>query len=715
MLFYNSNIKLEMSFNERVKYMGIIVSDNNVFVLETLSTHYVIGVDEFGNNRHIHWGKKCDISDYSIPALHEENSHHSKLDEITQEYTAFGGTMYRGSALKAEFFDACRELHLKYSGYSIDENALKLIFNDEYYPVEISLNYSVSDEYDIITRWTEVKNTGNEKIRFEKLFSAEFNLPSKNPYNFKNTNGAWGAEFIETNTLLEGGTLTFESRRGISGHNNSPSFIAYQNADENMGTVYFASLAYSGNFKVSASRDLYGTTRVIMGISDFDFEYALASGESFNTPKVYCGMAEGFGNMSRQMSRFAVEHILPKSFNSKPLPVLYNSWEATYFDVNSENQSALAERAAEMGVELFVMDDGWFGKRNSDNAGLGDWFVNKEKFPNGLAELIEKVNSLGMEFGLWVEPEMVNPDSDLYRAHPDWVYHYEHRKSNELRNQLVLNMTRKDVQEYVFHIIDKLLDENNIKYIKWDMNRPFSEAGAENLETPKMLWYLHTKAVYDIVDRLKEKHKEVAFESCASGGGRSDYGALEHFDMVWTSDNTDAADRMTIQRGYTLLHPAKVMRAWVTDIEGINKPCSLDFRFNIAMQGALGIGGNLTKYSEEDLQICKKNIALYKEIRRLVQFGDLYRVLDAEKDEVLLNHYVSPDKSQSVAFLAAYATRFYKKRIPIRFEGLAADKRYRFTFAGKTFEKSGAYLMNVGIPAHIRNAYFNEIIIINEI
>lgn len=499
--------------------MSKIICRDKIFVIETENTHYVIGIDNEGFNRHVYWGKKCDVNDYEIDYNHGENAHNTVLDEITQEYTVFGSTMYRECALKANFADGCREVDLKYTGYEQNGNTLSLNFSDTYYPLTVTLNYETVDGLDIITRWTSVKNTGSESISFEKLFSAEFTFPSKNAYRFKNTNGSWGGEFLETDTELTGGSLAFQSRGGVSGHNNSPSFIAYQNADEKVGDVYFASLAYSGNFKVSASRDLYNTTRVLLGLNDFDFEYLLKAGESFDTPKVFCGYTCGFGEMSRQMNKFAIDYIFPKPYNKTPLPVLYNSWEATYFDVNSENQCALAERAAEIGVELFVMDDGWFGGRNDDNAGLGDWFVNKEKFPNGLSELIEKVNSLGMDFGLWVEPEMVNPDSDLYRAHPDWAYHYTHRTAHELRNQLVLNMTREDVQEYIFNLLDTLLTENNIKYFKWDMNRALSETGAENLEAPKMIWYLHTKAVYDIVDRLKAKHPGVTIESCCSGGG----------------------------------------------------------------------------------------------------------------------------------------------------------------------------------------------------
>lgn len=695
--------------------MNIIKRENNIFILETENTHYVIGIDEVGYNHHIHWGRKCNPDDYYVNDIGDENSNNTMLDEYRQEMTPFGQTMYRDCDIKAEFDDKCREINLKYIGSNSTDDTLSLTFADKYYPLEITLNYQIFEGLDIIKRYTTLRNTGTNKINFEKISSAQFSLPSEKPYTFKNTNGAWGGEFIESNNTLDGGYTVFETRKGASNHNNAPYFIAYQNADENIGDVYFASLAYSGNFKVSCSRDLYGVTRVVMGMNDFDFSHTLNGGESLDTPPVYCGYTQGFGNMTRQMNRFCVKHLLPKQFNDKTLPVLYNSWEATGFAVNAKQQIELAKLAAKMGVELFVMDDGWFGQRKDDHAGLGDWYVNKEKFPNGLDELINAVNELGMDFGIWVEPEMVNADSDLFRNHPDWAYHYPHRDACELRWQLVLNMTRKDVQDYIFTMLDDLLSNHNIKYIKWDMNRPFSETGAENLENPQMYSYLHTMAVYNIVDKLKKNHPDVAIETCASGGGRCDLGALSHYDQAWTSDNTDGIDRMTIQKGYSLLRPTKTMRAWVTDIEGINKPCSLDFRFAVAMQGSLGIGGDLTKYSEEDLEICKNNIERYKQIRDIVQFGDLYRILDIEEDEVLLNQYVSEDKSRAVAFLLANGTRFYKKRIPIRFEGLDDNKQYRLTVQNKTYEKSGAYLANIGLPLHIRGVDYNEVIIIEAI
>ena len=618
------------------------LEENRIFVLETENTHYVFGIDPAGYNRHLHWGAKCDPADYAFTEIGDENSNHSMLDEYRQELTPFGSTVYRTCDLKAQFADGCREVALRYTGYRLEDDTLRVAFADAYYPLQVRLGYRVYPGLDIIKRWVEVENTGSAPISFERLFSAGFSLPGMDPYTFENTNGAWGGEFLPCRTVLDGGNLVYESHRGASNHNQSPYFIAHRGATETRGAVYFGSLAYSGNFKVIAGRDLYGITRVSLGMNDFDFSHTLEPGAHLETPPVYCGKTEGLGEMSRQMNRFCLEHLLPSRFRAD--------------------------------------------------------------------ELIGNVNALGMDFGLWVEPEMVNPDSDLYRAHPDWAYHFPHRHADELRHQLVLNMTRSDVQAYILDCLNRLLTDHNIRYIKWDMNRPFSQVGAENLADPKMYSYLHTMAVYRIVDELKRRHPAVQFESCASGGGRCDLGAISHFDQVWTSDNTDGIDRMTIQKGYSMLHPIKTMRAWVTDIAGINKPCSLDFRFHIAMQGALGLGGNLEKYSPEELEICRRNVALYKEIRPLVQFGDLYRILDADRDEVLCNQYVSRDKMQAVLFLSARGTRFFKKKMNLRFAGLAPDRAYAFTLDGVAYKKGGAFLMEVGLPVYVRGADYNQIV-----
>lgn len=691
-----------------------IICKKKIFILETDNTQYAIGIS--GNGvMHLHWGKKCCIDDFEDFATQEENSNHSELDFCKTEYIPFGGTMYRECALKCNFADGCRDTTLEYEDYEIKTNTLKIKLRDKHYDLKVNLVYKVFDGTDIIERYTEIINCGSDEIVLEKAASAEINLPSLRPYTIINTNGSWGGEFRETKQLLESGTIFYDSRKGTTAHHHLPALIAAQDANEESGEVFFAVLAYDGNFKVSAARDFTGTTRAVIGLNDFDFSQTLKENESFKTPSVYCGCANGLAEMSNMMNDFAVAHVLPKRFAYENLPVLYNSWEATGFNVNEAGQLKLAEIAAEIGCELFVMDDGWFGSRLSDMSGLGDWTVNKVKFPNGLKSLIDGVNKLGMDFGLWFEPEMVNPISNSYKKHPEWTYHYKTRKPNTLRNQLVLNMTKPEVQKYVLACLDDMLTEYNIKYIKWDMNRPFSEIGAENLENQKELWQRHTQAVFDIVDTLKEKHPDVQFEACASGGGRTDLGSLSHFDMVWPSDNTDPVDRLDIQKGYSLIYPIKCMRAWVTDTNDKNRPVSLDYRFNVSMQGSLSIGANLLKYNKKELETCKKYIKLYKEIRHTVQFGKFYRIMNYKEDKIYLNGYVSRDKAQAVYFACTNANSFFGDRyVTLRFKGLDENAVYSVKSEHRKFKKSGAYLMHAGINVRYYKPLESEIFVLEK-
>lgn len=678
-----------------------------IFVIETKNTHYVLGAGEDGLLRSIHHGKKA--SDYKAILTRECNSNHSALDYTKQEYTVFGGTMYRNCAFKCTYADGCRDSVFTLADARHDDNELVLTLIDEAYNVEIKLEYRYSTDSDIIARRAIVINNSGNTITLNKLMSAEINLPSHKPYYAINPNGSWGGEFQQETTLVKNGILTYESRKGTAGHTNSPFVVLHQGASEDNGDVYFAALGYGGSFKVEIQRDFEGVTRAMLGMSDFDFSYTLHDGEQIATPWLYLGYANGFAEMSNMMNKYAVENILPKSFAKKPLPVLYNSWEATWFDVSAEGQLKLARLAKEIGCELFVMDDGWFGQRKNDWAGLGDWYVNKEKFPNGLGELISGVNELGMDFGLWFEPEMVQEDSDLYRAHPDWIYHYPKREKSELRHQLVLNLTMPEVKQFVFDCMDKMLAEYNIRYIKWDMNRPFSEIGCANLENPQELWYRHTMAVYDIADKLKEKYPYLQLEACSSGGGRAELGAMGHFDMVWTSDNTDAVDRLDIQRGYSLIYPIKCMRAWVTDSNAGSRPVSLDFRFNVSMQGSLSIGANLLKYSEDDLAKAKKYIAQYKEIRNTVQFGDLYRIASYTDDGFYATQYVNDDKSESVLFICSNANNFFNTQFKsYRLKGLDESKTYIIN--GE--EMSGATLMNVDTEIRLGSPLESRIITI---
>ncbi len=696
-----------------------ILENNGVFILETKNTHYIMAVNSEGELNHLHWGKKCDENDYiSYYKPWARSSNHSARDLSKTEYLPYGGTVYRPVCFKATYHDKCRESVLTYKDFDISEDGdaflLEIFLEDKPYNIDVTLCYKLRENTDIIERFVKIKNNSDSLVVLNRVMSGEFSLPSRRAYTSINFNGSWLGEFRIQESVVNNGVLCYDSIKGGSNHTVNPMFILSQNADEQSGEVFFGALAWTGNFKTEISRDYAGYTRAVIGMNDFDFSYNLHAGEEFTAPSVFCGYTIGFGEMSNQMNAFAVEHLLPKRFAKEPLPVLYNSWEATNFNVSCAAQQKLAEMAADIGCELFVMDDGWFGQRKDDHAGLGDWYVNKEKFPNGLKPLIDKVKSLGMRFGLWFEPEMVNPDSDLYRTHPEWAYHYDTRKSELLRDQLVLNLTRDDVKEYVFKVMDDMLCEYDISYIKWDMNRSYSQTGAQNLENPQELWYRHVKAVYEIADKLKEKHPDLQIECCASGGGRVDLGSLSHFDMVWTSDDTDPVDRLEIQHGYSLLYPIKCMRAWVTDTNRNTRPNDWDYRFNVTMQGSLSIGGDLSKYSEEELEIHKKYIEMYKQIRNTVQFGKFYRLANYKQDSIYVTQYV--DESQSVLFLCTNANMFFNDNfLHVKLQGLCEDAQYTFEHDGKQVTFGGAYLMNVGLDFEIWGSLQSKIIIIKKV
>ncbi len=534
-------------------------------------------------------------------------------------------------------------------------------------------------------------------------------MPHGDGYRVSYLTGRWAGETQLTREDVHTGSKVIESRKGHTSHNANPWFALDQAAGEETGRVWFGALGWSGNWRFTIEQTAYSQVRVTGGWNPFDFAYQVKPGEALQTPPFYGGFsAQGFGGASRMMHRFERLQILPHGAKARLRPVLYNSWEATEFAVDEPGQKALAEKAAKLGVELFVMDDGWFGKRNNDRAGLGDWTVNPAKFPRGLTPLIEYVKSLGMEFGLWVEPEMINPDSDLYRAHPDWAMHFEDRPRTELRNQLVLNMARDDVKEHIFGVLDRLATQYPIRYFKWDMNRPFAEPGWEGAREQKELWIKYVRNVYDILDRLRAKHPGLEIESCSGGGGRVDLGILQRVDEVWPSDNTEAFDRLRIQEGFTQAYTPKIMSAWVTDVPNMNsRSTPLKYRFLVAMQGALGIGANLNKWSAEDHSVATQMVAYYKKIRPTVQEGKLYRLLSPRTGEITAAQYVSEDGRQSVMFAYLHSQQYRAPVPPIRLAGLDPAAIYKVQVLGVTTTQmlSGAYLMEQGVTVRLTGDY----------
>jgi alpha-galactosidase len=530
-----------------------------------------------------------------------------------------------------------------------------------------------------------------ELLRFD---SAAWSVPHRPDYRVSHLTGGWNSEFQLRRTPVPVAETVFTSRRGLTSHHANPWLaIDAGTAVEDTGEVWSTALAWSGSWRMTLHRDPVGRVTWTGGFGHEGLVWKLAPGESLATP-VFAGLytAGGFGAASRSWHSYIRRHVLPHPDETRP--VLYNSWEATGFDVTEDGQLTLARRAAELGVELFVMDDGWFGARAHEQAGLGDWTPNPIRFPNGLRPLADEVHRLGMKFGLWVEPEMVNPDSDLYRAHPDWVLHMAHRGRTEMRHQLVLNLARPEVAEWAHGWLDRLVADYAIDFLKWDANRAFTEAGWPGADDPDRLWIEHTRAVYRIMDRLRADHPGLRIEACAGGGGRTDLGVLGRTDQVWPSDNTDPVDRIGIQYGFSQLYPARALSAWVTDSPNVTtgRRTPLRFRFHVSMAGVLGLGGDLTTWTEQELKEAAELVAGYKVIRPVVQHGRAYRLAGA--GALTGVQYIRDDDVVVLAWCPS--TPYGHRPTALRLPAVDRDAAYRDLDGDVTY--TGAVLSDAGIP-----------------
>ncbi len=621
------------------------------WILETDHSAYAFGLDAEGRLVNCYWGERLlKPDDYPRPGFPAGWASFNDAGQLArEEYPAETGLKYIEPCFKASYAGGQRDTLLQFESAEQTGEELSLRLRDPLQNLLVILSYRLHSAYDLIERWAEACNESQAEIRIERILSAQMHLPRAGSYRLSHLYGRWADEWNLRRETLHIGTKILESRRITTSHHANPWFaVDGGQADEDHGEVWFGALAWSGNWKFIAETNEFAATRLSLGLNDWDFAWQLCPGEKFCTPSALIGYTpNGFGQASRNLHSYTREQVLPNGQTLRK--VLYNSWEATDFRVDEGSQAALAELAAEMGVELFVMDDGWFHGRNHDRAGLGDWWPDEQKFPNGLKPLIERVNSLGMDFGLWVEPEMVNPDSDLYRSHPDWVIHFPGRARSEARNQFILNFAREDVQEYIFEKLDRILAENNIRFIKWDMNRNASEPGWDSAPgDPRELWVRYVQGLYRVWGKLRERHPQVTWQTCSGGGGRIDLGILRLADQAWISDNTEPAARLNIQHGYSQAYPACAMEAWVTDMGPEYIP--LEFRMHVSMCGALGIGGHLVRWGAEKRAEAARWIALYKEIRALIQFGDLYRLRSPQEHSFSALQYVSKDKKEAVLF-----------------------------------------------------------------
>lgn len=673
------------------------------WILETERTACVIGLDPDGRLVNFYWGERLlRPSDYPGGSTgFNWSSFNDAGQAAREEYPAETGLKYIEPCFKALYADGVRDTLLRFEKVEQHDGELLVHLRDDLEPLRIVLHYRVHEQYDLIERWAEVFNTGEAAILLQRVFSGQWHLPRDAAYRLSHLFGRWGDEWNICREPICPGVKVLDSRRLTTSHQANPWFAVDDgSADEERGEVWFGVLAWSGNWKFIAEKNESGSTRLSLGINDWDFTWRLDPGETFYTPPAIFGhTVGGFGEASRRLHDYIRREVLPHS--SVLRKVLYNSWEATLFDVDETSQAALAELAAGMGVELFVMDDGWFHGRSDDRAGLGDWWPDEKKFPRGLKPLIERVNSLGMDFGLWIEPEMVNPDSDLYRAHPGWVIHFPGRARTEARNQLILNFARPDVQAYIIEKLDRLLTENNIRFIKWDMNRNVSEAGWPDAPgDPRELWVRHVQGVYRVWSVLRDRHPRVTWQSCSGGGGRVDLGILRLADQAWISDNTEPAARLNIQEGYSQVFPANTMEAWVTDSGPDYLP--LEFRMHVSMCGALGIGGHLVHWEADKREQAAYWIARYKEIRPIVQFGDLYRLRSPQQNNFSALEYVSKDKKEAVLFVFRTpkpSAHRIDLQPPIYLRGLDPDANYQV----EDYEgiRSGLAWMRLGLDIYL--------------
>ncbi len=652
-----------------------IWSDKGVWCLSTPHSSYVVA-QEGGRLVQRYWGPRLAPGDVPRHAPSRVPPYDLPL-EVEEELPVDGGLRWGPPSLQVRFPGGVRGLDLKLTGDTIvaekGGSRLELTLADSHYPLRVILHYRVREDSDVIERWVTLRS--EVAVQISRLDSGSWLLPPLSDYRYSAVSGSYFAESQLRRGPLPEGEFTLSSRTGITSHHANPwMMIDDGTATEEQGEVWSLALAWSGSWRLTAQRRFQGRAAISAGFGHDGLLWPLEPGAELSSPPMYGLFGDGgFGAASRAWHDFARAHVLRDTADR---PVLYNSWEAVGFDLDEDKQLALARKAADLGVELFVIDDGWFSTRTRDDSGLGDWWPNPDRFPKGLARIAREVHDLGMAFGVWVEPEMVNPDSELYRANPDWVLHYPGRSRDELRRQLVLNFARDDVRAWAGDWLDRLVTDGALDYLKWDMNRGFGNAGwPERADGQDWLWIEHTRGVYQVIDRLRAAHPGLRIESCAGGGGRVDLGILARTDQVWPSDNTDPYQRQSIQHGLSQLYPASIMSAWVTDQPYGDDERREQYAYHVAMAGILGIGGDLNAWTDRQRERARRNIAAYREIRATVQRGRQYRLGGRPGEGLSGLAYVLDDE---VAVLV-YRPHAEVRPEPdcLRLAGLDPDARYQ--------------------------------------
>ena len=717
--------------------MGIVYSKaDRTFTIQTKNTTYQMQVDPYGFLLHLYYGKKTDGScmDYLLTYYDRGFSGNPfdagddrtySMDALPQEYPSYGTGDYRSTALIIENADGSTACDLRYRSHHIfngkykipglpavyadetESQTLEIVMEDAVTGVEVTLQYGVLPDYDVITRSEKIVYRGEGKICIRKAQSACLDFV-QGKYDLLTFYGRHAMERTLQREPVTHGSHVIGSVRGTSSHQYNPMMIlADEHTTDQYGNCYAMSFVYSGNFIGETLKDQFGQTRALMGLQDEMFSYPLAEGETFYTPEVLLTFSgSGMNLLSQNLHRCIRQHICRGKYKESVRPVLVNSWEAAYFDFDGDTLYELAKEAKNAGIDMLVLDDGWFGKRDDDNSGLGDWFVNEKKLGGTLGDLIKKINDLGVKFGIWVEPEMISEDSNLYREHPDWALTIPGRNPVHARNQLVLDFSRKEVVDHIFDQICKVLDQGNIEYVKWDMNRSLMDVFSRGTEDQGRVMYDYVLGLYDFLERIVTRYPDLLIEGCSGGGGRFDAGMMYYTPQIWCSDNTDALDRLQIQYGTSFGYPVSAVGSHVSAVPNhqTGRITSLHTRGVVAMAGTFGYELNLGKLSEEEKQEIRLQVEEYRKFAPLIQTGLYYRLSDPAREEYAAWAFVSEDQKEVLLNVVLQEIHGNMTVNYVKLQGLKCSAIYRDTETGKSY--NGAALMEAGIPMPVEMGEF---------
>ena len=707
-----------INYNENLK----------TFHLKTKNTSYILKMLETGHISHLYWGRKlkADNLEYFFRrrcfgsfCADTDNISGFQLELIPQECPTFGATDLRSPSLEFQYEDGTSATDLRYKSHRIYEGkqrlsglpavyveseeeatSLEITLVDSLKNLEVVLTYNVFEDFDAITRSLKIVNNSGEKINIERVLSANVDFTT-DEFDFIQLSGSWGRERHILRNPLRSGSQAIESRRGASSHAQNPFMaLCSKDANEEYGDVYGFNLVYSGNFLANVEVDMYRNARAQIGINPFDFKWLLESKEEFQAPEVVLVYSsKGLNGMSQIYHNLYRKRLCRGNYRDKVRPILINNWEATYFDFNEVKIKEIAKEASKLGMELFVLDDGWFGNRNDDKSSLGDWFVNEGKLKGGLSKLAKDINNMGLKFGLWFEPEMISPISKLYEKHPNWCIHIPGRTRSQARSQLILDLSRKEVCDYIIESVSKILESANISYVKWDMNRNMTEVGSLELTSERQRETAHRYilGLYRVMEEITSRFPNVLFESCSGGGGRFDPGMLYYMSQTWTSDDTDAIERLKIQFGTSMVYPPISMGCHVSAVPNhqANRTTPLETRGVSAMAGNFGYELDITKLSEEEKEELKKQISLYKEIRETVQFGTLYRLKSPFNSNEVAWMMISEDKNEVVVSYVRQWALVNESFSNLKLTALDKDSEYEII--GEDIVLSGDELMYIGL------------------